>query len=63
MQRISRPSDVGVATARINYNTRFFSGNYIAIFLMLALYSLLTNPLLLIAIGFLGGVSTVLLIN
>ncbi|SGZ27018.1 BQ5605_C025g10027 [Microbotryum silenes-dioicae] len=31
-------------------------GNYIVLILLLAIYSLLTNPLLLIAIGFLAGV-------
>jgi len=55
MQRVSRPADLNVATQRITYNTRFFSGNYIVIILILAIYSLLTNPLLLIAIGFLVG--------
>ena len=32
-----------------------YSGNYICLVLILAIYSLLTNPLLLIAIGFLAG--------
>jgi hypothetical protein len=31
------------------------SGNYIVVVLMLGIYALLTNPLLLIAIGFLVG--------
>lgn len=35
----------------------FGSGNYIAVILILAVYSLITNPLLLIAMGFLFGVS------
>jgi hypothetical protein len=42
-------------TQRITYNTRHFSGNYALIVALLAVYSLLTNPLLLISIGFLVG--------
>ncbi|KAL8280872.1 hypothetical protein RQP46_006876 [Phenoliferia psychrophenolica] len=55
MQRVSKPADMTVATQRITYNTRHFSGNYIVIVGVLALYSLLTNPLLLIAIAFIVG--------
>ncbi|BGP16743.1 hypothetical protein JCM10213_006510 [Rhodosporidiobolus nylandii] len=55
MQRISRPADMGVATSRIKYNVNYFSGNYIFLVLLLAVYSLLTNPLLLIAMAFLIG--------
>ncbi|OAV93631.1 hypothetical protein PTTG_02972 [Puccinia triticina 1-1 BBBD Race 1] len=54
-QRISRPNDLNAATSRITYNTRHFSGNYALIVAALAVYSLLTNPLLLISIGFLVG--------
>ncbi|GAA5876360.1 hypothetical protein JCM16303_003507 [Sporobolomyces ruberrimus] len=55
MQRISRPADMGVATQRITYNTKYFAGNYLLLVGLLAVYSLLTNPLLLIALGFLVG--------
>merc|ERR1712080_694070 len=55
VQRVSKPADMGVATQRIKYNVNYFSGNYILLFLLLAVYSLLTNPLLLIAIAFLIG--------
>lgn len=55
VQRVSRPADFGVISQRVAYNTKFFSGNYICLILILAIYSLLTNPLLLIAIGFLAG--------
>ncbi|GAA5973792.1 hypothetical protein JCM11641_003160 [Rhodosporidiobolus odoratus] len=55
MQRVSRPADMGVATSRIKYNVNYFSGNYIFLVLLLAVYSLLTNPLLLIAMAFLVG--------
>ncbi|KIK67224.1 hypothetical protein GYMLUDRAFT_155708 [Collybiopsis luxurians FD-317 M1] len=52
-QRISRPADFNQATQRITYNTRYFSGNYVLIIAILAIYALLSNPLLLIALGFL----------
>jgi len=54
-QRISRPADFNDATQRITYNTRYFSGNYVLIIAMLAVYALITNPLLIIALGFLVG--------
>lgn len=43
------------ATSRISYNTRYFSGNYGLIVAILFVYALLTNPLLLISLGFLIG--------
>ncbi|GAA5856867.1 hypothetical protein JCM3775_000729 [Rhodotorula graminis] len=55
MQRVSRPADMSVATGRVKYNVNYFSGNYILLILLLAVYSLLTNPLLLIALAFLIG--------
>ncbi|KIY44481.1 prenylated rab acceptor PRA1 [Fistulina hepatica ATCC 64428] len=58
-QRISRPADLNQATQRISYNTRYFSGkltwNYGAVIAVLAVYAVLTNPLLLISLGFLVG--------
>jgi len=53
--RISRPADLNQATSRISYNTRYFSGNYGLIVGVLAVYAILTNPLLLISLGFLVG--------
>jgi len=53
--RISRPADVNQATSRISYNTRYFSGNYGLIVAVLAVYALITSPLLLISLGFLIG--------
>ncbi|GAA6010027.1 Yip3p [Rhodotorula paludigena] len=55
MQRVSKPADLNAATQRIKYNVNYFSGNYILLILLLAVYSLLTNPLLLIALAFLIG--------
>ncbi|KII92742.1 hypothetical protein PLICRDRAFT_37541 [Plicaturopsis crispa FD-325 SS-3] len=54
-QRISRPADLNQATTRISYNTRYFSGNYGVIVAILSVYALITNPLLLISLGFLVG--------
>jgi len=51
--RISRPADFNVATSRISYNTRYFSGNYMLIIAILAVYAVLTNYLLLISLAFL----------
>ncbi|KAJ3490396.1 hypothetical protein NLI96_g1495 [Meripilus lineatus] len=53
--RVSRPADLNQATQRISYNTKYFSGNYGLIVAALAVYAVLTNPLLLIAMGFLFG--------
>jgi len=53
--RISRPADMNEATSRISYNTRYFSGNYMLIILALAIYAIITQPLLLIALIFLVG--------
>ncbi|CAD6569201.1 MAG: hypothetical protein CYPHOPRED_003129 [Cyphobasidiales sp. Tagirdzhanova-0007] len=55
VHRVSRPNDLNVATHRISHNTRYFGGNYSLVVAGLAVYALLTNPLLLIAIGFLAG--------
>ncbi|WVQ84734.1 hypothetical protein IAT38_006891 [Cryptococcus sp. DSM 104549] len=54
-RQLSRPKDLNEATSRVTYNTRAFSGNYLIVIAVLALYALLTNPLLLIALGFLAG--------
>jgi len=54
-QRISRPADLNQATSRISYNTKYFSGNYGLIVAVLAVYALITSPLLLISLGFLVG--------
>ncbi|KAL5523669.1 hypothetical protein ACEPAG_7842 [Sanghuangporus baumii] len=53
--RLSRPQDLNQATQRVSYNTRYFSGNYGIIVAVLAVYALITNPLLLISIAFLVG--------
>ncbi|GAA5823186.1 hypothetical protein JCM10212_003236 [Sporobolomyces blumeae] len=60
MQRVSRPNDMGcihprLDLVRVRSNTKYFAGNYLLLVALLAVYSLLTNPLLLIALGFLVG--------
>ncbi|KAL4080241.1 PRA1 family protein-domain-containing protein [Scleroderma yunnanense] len=53
--RISRPGDVNQAVSRISYNTRYFSANYMLIIAILAVYAILTSPLLLFSLAFLTG--------
>jgi hypothetical protein len=59
--RLGRCNGVGLGCSakdvrqRITHNTRYFSGNYLAIIAVLAVYALITNPLLLLAIFFLVG--------
>ncbi|KAF9793367.1 prenylated rab acceptor PRA1 [Thelephora terrestris] len=53
--RLSRPADFSTAVSRVSYNTRYFSGNYSLIIGMLAVYSILTNLWLLVALVFLVG--------
>ncbi|KIJ49655.1 hypothetical protein M422DRAFT_28022 [Sphaerobolus stellatus SS14] len=53
--RISRPADLNTAVSRISYNTRYFSGNYLLIIVSLAVYAVITNPVLLIALALLIG--------
>ncbi|KAK4683770.1 PRA1 family protein 1, partial [Tremellales sp. Uapishka_1] len=54
-QRVSRPADSAEFMKRAGYNIRYFSANYACLVGLLAVYSLLTNPLLLVALGFLIG--------
>ncbi|WRT70684.1 uncharacterized protein IL334_007682 [Kwoniella shivajii] len=54
-QRVSRPKDTQEYLKRASYNVRYFSANYAIVVALLAVYSLISNPLLLIALGFLIG--------
>ncbi|CAK9780154.1 ER to Golgi transport-related protein [Cutaneotrichosporon oleaginosum] len=54
-RQLSRPRDMNEATQRVTYNARNFSGNYLLIVVLLAVWALLTNPLLLIVIGLFAG--------
>ncbi|KAK1827176.1 prenylated rab acceptor 1 [Podospora conica] len=51
-KRLSKPEDFGVMQSRVNYNLGHFSSNYSAVFVMLCIYALLTNPALLFTIVF-----------
>ncbi|CAI7652483.1 unnamed protein product [Penicillium manginii] len=56
IKRISKPANFGEVQSRVNYNLSYFSSNYAVVFVMLSIYSLLTNPLLLLyGIGKLDG--------
>jgi len=58
--RLSRPADFNTAISRISYNTRYFSGNYSLVILILAVYAILNNLWLLGALVFLvGGFSAI----
>lgn len=50
IKRLSKPADFGEVRARINYNLGYFSSNYAVVFVLLSIYSLLTNFLLLFVI-------------
>ncbi|MCJ1471868.1 hypothetical protein MMC13_000509 [Lambiella insularis] len=54
LKRLSKPADFGDVQSRISYNLGYFSSNYIAVALMLGIYSLLTNLTLLFDIIFVG---------
>ena len=47
VKRISKPANFGEVQSRINYNLAYFSSNYFVVFIMLIVYSLLTNLWLL----------------
>jgi hypothetical protein len=55
VKRISKPANFGEVQSRVNYNLGYFSSNYAAVFVMLSIYSLLTNLLLLFVICFVVG--------
>ena len=52
LKRLSKPANFGEVQSRVNYNLSYFSSNYAVVFVMLSIYSLLTNPLLLFVIVF-----------
>ncbi|OKL62298.1 Prenylated Rab acceptor 1 [Talaromyces atroroseus] len=55
IKRLSKPADFGEIQSRVNYNLSYFSSNYAAVFVMLSIYSLLTNPILLFVIILVTG--------
>jgi hypothetical protein len=46
-KRLSKPANFGEVQSRVNYNLGYFSSNYAVVFVMLSIYSLLTNWALL----------------
>ena len=54
-KRLSKPQDFGDVQRRVNYNLAYFSSNYAVLFLMLSIYSLLTNLILLFVIMLVVG--------
>ncbi|KAA8652254.1 hypothetical protein EYZ11_002311 [Aspergillus tanneri] len=55
LKRISKPANFGEVQSRVNYNLSYFSSNYAVVFVMLSIYSLLTNPVLLFVIILVTG--------
>lgn len=47
IKRVSKPVTFAEVQSRVNYNLSYFSSNYAAVFVMLSIYSLLTNLALL----------------
>ncbi|KAF1943647.1 PRA1-domain-containing protein, partial [Clathrospora elynae] len=55
VKRVSKPANFGEVQSRVNFNLGHFASNYAAVFVMLSIYSLLTNLVLLIDICFVVG--------
>ncbi|KAI9800592.1 MAG: hypothetical protein M1833_003250 [Piccolia ochrophora] len=56
LKRLSKPHNFSEVQTRVNYNLSYFSSNYAAVFVMLSIYSLLTNlSLLFVIILAIGG--------
>ena len=55
LKRLSKPNNFAEIQTRVNYNLTYFSSNYAAVFIMLSVYSLLTNLTLLFDIIFVVG--------
>ncbi|KAI9781961.1 MAG: hypothetical protein M1839_005554 [Geoglossum umbratile] len=50
LKRLSKPANFSEIQTRVNYNLGYFSSNYAVVFVMLSIYSLLTNTRLLFVI-------------
>ncbi|KAI9744054.1 MAG: hypothetical protein M1818_002206 [Claussenomyces sp. TS43310] len=55
LKRLSKPANFAEVQSRVNYNLSYFSSNYAAVFAMLSIYSLVTNPILLFVIFLVVG--------
>ena len=49
-KRVSKPANFSEVQSRVNYNLGHFSSNYAVVFIMLSIYSLLTNWILIFLI-------------
>jgi hypothetical protein len=54
-KRVSKPANFSEVQSRVNFNLDYFSSNYVVVFIMLSIYSLLSNFLLLFVICFVVG--------
>ncbi|KAL7268768.1 Prenylated Rab acceptor 1 [Rhizina undulata] len=54
-KRLSKPQNFAEVQSRATYNMSYFASNYAVVFVMLSIYSLLTNLLLLFVIGLVVG--------
>ncbi|KAF2876302.1 prenylated rab acceptor 1 [Massariosphaeria phaeospora] len=55
VKRVSKPANFTEVQSRVNYNLGYFSSNYAVVFVMLSIYSLLTNLTLLFVICLVVG--------
>jgi len=55
LKRLSKPANFSEVQSRVNYNLGHFSSNYAVLFVMLSIYSLLTNWILIFLIVFVVG--------
>ena len=55
LKRLSKPANVADVQSRVNYNLSYFQSNYAVVFVMLSIYSLLTNLTLLFLIVLVFG--------
>ncbi|KAG9623271.1 prenylated rab acceptor PRA1, partial [Aureobasidium melanogenum] len=59
-KQISKPQNFGEVQNRVNYNLGYFSSNYAVLFVMLSIYTLITNWLLtfviLLVVGGMYGI-------
>lgn len=54
-QRVSVPRDMGEYFKRASYNIRYFSANYLVVFILFTLFFVLADIKFLFAIAFLAG--------
>jgi hypothetical protein len=54
-KRLTKPENFAEVQARASWNLSYFASNYAIVFVMLAIYGLLTNPLLLFVIALVVG--------